>query len=367
MIVFASVANWNFDALVDEVRINRPEDQIVIFTIRNPFNLRRKHEKSRIFIPIFSSLVYFWHFIYSKFRRKELYESNLFSLIFLVFDIELLLFLFFHQKKINSVFAWASCVNITFKYNFSSDFVKFLYSGNSHILVQEKVQRDFNGSTILRSFKKSAISGYATCDYLIVESEYSKSTFVDAGISSEKVLIFHFRPSNTNFRKYRIDSEKIKVFFLGSRNLKGSRVISDLLEIACKNSLDKQQFEFFIGGSTISSSVDVTNVPNMCQEDFFEFLSGMDMILLPTWEDGGPRLLSEAINLGLFCLGSEYSKVPEFHILGLSTVIMPNIAEYYFSELCNYRKTGFDNYEKIDEVFEKFKMANQKWITEKLP
>ncbi len=351
--VISAISNWNVDPVIEALLEDGHE--ITLYCLRRPFNIPFKNIKIyRPFIPfIFQCL----NIVLSKYKiiNGDIYASKLFAFITYLYDLEVSFRIRFYNK-FDVIISWASGSKLTLGVSKKLGKISLLFNGNSHIKQQQEIQNKY-GKTIIRDFFiKQQIAEYQLADRILVESEYSKNTHVNRGISNKKIEVINIPVfslglhSNDKLNDAVIEhpiKRIINICFVSPRKIKGLDIFLNLVEI----SNSKNNFPaFFTVFGTLQEGVDrkrLENFKNLYYKEntskasFLESLAQMDLIIIPTYEDGGPRVLTESALLGVFAVGSKYSKLPELEKHGIAKVINLNSPSEYYEYITFFYKSVF--------------------------
>lgn len=180
---------------------------------------------------------------------------------------------------------------------------------NSHILHQNKIWGELNRQNGLNWMPSSArvtkihLAEYEVADFILVLSSFAKNTFLDAGISSAKVILCPSGVDENEFVPRFLDKKKKIMLLCGSiSHKKGCHTI---LEAA--RQIQEPNVEFwFLGEVSPEMNTLMKNKPRNCFHIPFQrrdLLPGLynqaSAFLLPSYEEGLPKVILEAMACGL--------------------------------------------------------------------
>lgn len=144
-------------------------------------------------------------------------------------------------------------------------------------------------------------------DYVIVNSDYVKNTFVKHGFSANKIKVLYLGVRDDFVglkKKYEIDSE-LKILFVGSFSFrKGAEYILKALRMLREKNVP---YRFILVGSckgfenVVSqySELNIEFVGNVIYDDLKSYYANSDVFLFPSLSEGSTRAGMEAMAAGL--------------------------------------------------------------------
>jgi glycosyltransferase involved in cell wall biosynthesis len=159
-------------------------------------------------------------------------------------------------------------------------------------------------------------------DLLLVNSDYVKSTFIEAGYPSEKIRVAYLGVRKDFFelkQDYR-RSQELKLLFTGHFDLrKGVRILLEALDI-----LEKQKFAYRLDvfGQITPSSLALLNHqrlqnihfhPFVPQDQLKQIIAEADIFVFPTFAEGASRSAMESMAAGLPVITTKNCGVPIEH------------------------------------------------------
>lgn len=330
-VIVVAPTNWNSDPIVESLA--KLKFNVKVFCLRRKKNLPKIKDVQWIRPPISFILMALHHFVINKIFKNDIYQSLFFGFCIFIFELEIIFFCFLRNIKPYTIFGWANCSLFVFKF-FKKKSILNLFTGNSHIDQLSKVLLRYSNIKVNKIYKIKHKLEYILSDCILVESEYCKSTFIKEK-KNIKVLdipipeTLYFDKKNYLFQNKPIVG-KLRLGFIASRKIKGLHISKEIISKLKKINLPISFFVFADkNNNQISKNKDTTFYPKLTQSEFLKCLKSLDIICIPTLEDGGPRVAIESIILGTFVIGSKFSKIPELEKLGLAKTIKHNRSEEY--------------------------------------
>ena len=214
------------------------------------------------------------------------------------------------------VHAWSGVCEETQKYSRSMDNprLKLLMRGSSHIRTQAKILEEEERRIGLSIERPSPWivareeREYALVDHIIVLSEFARKSFLDQGISSDKLINLPLGVSIQSFRatlesikerqKRILSSKTLRVLYVGAVSFR--KGLWDLIKTT--KLLDPADFDFRLVGP-VSKEVkgflrqfpsNVEIISKQPQKKLPQWYSWGDVFVFPTLEDGYAVVLSQA-------------------------------------------------------------------------
>jgi glycosyltransferase involved in cell wall biosynthesis len=162
----------------------------------------------------------------------------------------------------------------------------------------------------------------AEADLILVNSDYVKDTFIEAGYSSKQIEVVYWGVRQDFFKLKQTyqRSKEVRLLFTGHFDLrKGVRVLLEALEI-----LQQQQFDYRLdvfgfmasGKHALSQHPALTNIhfhEFVPQDELKQFIIEADIFVFPTFAEGSARSAMEAMAAGLPVITTENCGVPIKH------------------------------------------------------
>ena len=166
-----------------------------------------------------------------------------------------------------------------------------------------------------KSLINDTLKEYKLSDYIVVPSEFVKKTFIDQGISEDKLICIPFGLNINQFkRKKRID-RKFKVIFVGGITIRKG---IDYLINAIISLHKKIDIELWLVG-TIDNLYKKKNYPkyiklfgHINKNELPWYYSQSDIFCHPSLEEGLPSTILEAMSIGLPIICTENSGGGDF-------------------------------------------------------
>ena len=243
----------------------------------------------------------------------KIFESVLVKVGFAYYNnvgtlLRFLLFDFFFSRKVHlfhGVIVWSGMSLRSLKKANDSGVRSILFLGNENI--EELYSRcSFRKGFVYRLYLRRYWSELRRCENILCESSYVKNSFNDA--IATKVLTFQPTYNRIIARKKFIQNEAsdLSVALVGLSKRKGLDMFSRFLKNTKTSGI-----KFKLYNSCVVVDDRVENVPNLSKEDFMDELSKNDVYLNLTLSDGGPRVMFEAMSLGLIIVSTIYCAAPE--------------------------------------------------------
>lgn len=167
-------------------------------------------------------------------------------------------------------------------------------------------------------FWNGVVKDCQAADYLLVNSDYVKKTFVDEGFNPNKIKVLYLGVREDFFsikKSYEIEGE-IKILFVGAFGFrKGCEYILKALKKL--NSLNIKYKLFLIGSyagfeDVLSSydSLHIDFVGNVFYDDLKNYYSSCDIFLFPSLCEGCTRAGMEAMSAGIPVIVTENCGLP---------------------------------------------------------
>lgn len=191
-----------------------------------------------------------------------------------------------------------------------------------------QIFKSFNNHSSVKGFKKMTkfwdlvLKDCYEGDFILVNSQYVKDSFVENGFDSKKIIVAHLgiRKDFWGLKKsYNID-KKIKLLFTGGfGRRKGAEIIVNALEKLTQNNV---KFELNVLGTNIMdidlpdwflNNKNIILHGHIPQEEMFSFLSSSDIYIFPSYVEGAAQSLKEAMAAGLPVIATRQSGAPIKH------------------------------------------------------
>ncbi|TKC00458.1 glycosyltransferase [Pedobacter cryophilus] len=165
-------------------------------------------------------------------------------------------------------------------------------------------------------------------DYIVVNSDFVKQTFLENGFENEKIKVIYFgvRKDFIGIKKdWRIKlGEPTKLLFIGNFGFrKGARVLIDAIKILNSRNLNVQLDILGIvdemGRIDIPSNINFRGI--FLYDELKNFLKTRDIYVFPTFAEGSSRAAMEAMASGIPVVTTYNCGVPITH--NLNGIIVP--------------------------------------------
>lgn len=201
--------------------------------------------------------------------------------------------------------------------------------GSAHIEYQRDVLEDnFLGYSDISERKiRKEKKEYDEADYIAVPSEFAKKTFIQKGISEEKIVKASLGADIEELHPKKTRGKDIDFLYVGTNNIRKGLIYL----LRAWGETEFSDSELFIRASLEENAKDVylhekgKNVTFI--EDYVENLNDLyhkaDVLILPSLEDGFARVVTEAMACGLPVIVSENTGAKELVEDGENGFIIP--------------------------------------------
>ena len=212
-------------------------------------------------------------------------------------------------------------------------YITILDRTNSHILHQNQIWENElrkNGAYWKPNSQRVTachLAEYEAADYIFVLSSFAKKTFLENGVLSKKVILVPSGINSDIFNPRYVSKNIRKVIFCGSISLK--KWAHHLLKAA--EILKNLGVEVLMVGSTSSEIIEklknksknCTIMPRVPQPELPEIYSGSCCFVLPSLEEGLPKVTLEAMACGLPVITTENAAGDDLVEEGRTGFIIP--------------------------------------------
>lgn len=280
-----------------------------------------------------------------------------------------------NYKEFPIIIIWSGCA-YEFLKNKNSDVNNkvILERGSTHISYQvnllKKLYNDLNFDFKIENFfLKEELEEYKLSDYIAIPSNFCKKTFVDNGISEEKLFVNPYGVNLNNFyiKKYNKHKIKKKLIFCGEASIR--KGFFPLLETL--NKLSKDKIEIIHVG-TVSEEIkkilkskrydNLKILGTKKQNELKNYFYSADALILPSYEEGMALVQLQSLACGTPIISSIQAGVDDIFdsnevYLGekINKIDPTSISE----SVINF----YDNVEKIN-TYEIFNYVKNNFSTE---
>jgi glycosyltransferase involved in cell wall biosynthesis len=204
-------------------------------------------------------------------------------------------------------------------------------------IVQEQIEKypQFNTGQInllrdAKSVKRNARRDEElnTCDFIICNSTFTKSTLITAGINEEKIITIPYGfPDTTPLVKAEQSSDKVIFMNAGSQNLrKGIHLLYEAWK-ACN--FGEETELWMIGKNQLPAHFlknlpgNIKFIPNIPRSELMDLYAKANVFVLPTLADGFGMVISEAMSRGVPVITTSSSGGPDIIDNGKNGIIIP--------------------------------------------
>jgi glycosyltransferase involved in cell wall biosynthesis len=189
--------------------------------------------------------------------------------------------------------------------------------GSAHIVTQRKLLEDEYKKFGLeykmkqtRDLLEETLREYKSSDYIVVPSSFAKRTFIEQGISENKIFVNPYGVDLSQFKQIKKEDEIFRVIYCGRLSIqKGSHYLLQAID-----ELELENFEFWhIGGveDEMKQFIDKYKTNKiifkgaMPQSELYKFYSQGNVFVLPSIQDGFGMVVFQAMACGLPVILSE--------------------------------------------------------------
>lgn len=189
--------------------------------------------------------------------------------------------------------------------------------GSSHILYQEKILKEeyakfgkpFNIDP--RGIKKE-LQEYEEADIISIPSTFVKNTFLEYGVSEEKLFVNPYGVSSYFEKKEVAQSDKFIVLYLGSLTIRKGLIY--LFEALHQLNIPDSQYEAWFIGEIDDEMQDICNKYKKENWKFFgkidhyklaHYISQCDVMVQPSIEEGLSMVIAQVLSCGVPVIATE--------------------------------------------------------------
>ena len=205
--------------------------------------------------------------------------------------------------------------------------------GSSHIAFQNNILREeyqywgIKYEELHPLIIEKEISEYQYCDNIIVQSSFAERTFIQQGVSKDKIIKLPLGVNLELFHKISKIDNKFRVLAMGTLSIRKGSLY--LLE-AIKN-LNLPNIEFVFNGK-ISGEIDKLILPYLDLinqmgmrpfSELYKIYSNASVLVLPTIEDGFGNVIVEAMACGIPVIATTNCGASDVILDGVDGFIVP--------------------------------------------
>ena len=197
------------------------------------------------------------------------------------------------------VVSWSSKSLEIFEKLKESKTIKIIERGSSHALFQREILKEEYKILGLKEPKflnnkaliEKQLKEYDLADYISVPSSFVKKTFIDNGISKEKIIVINYGIDENQFIRtnYTKRNNKFIVLYVGTTEVrKGIHYLLDAIKI-----LDNENIELHIVGeisdflkSILPEKKNIKLFGHINQNQLYKFYNNADCLVQPAIEEG---------------------------------------------------------------------------------
>ncbi len=299
--------NWVAFQIVDDF-LETPTHKIKFFTSLRKKKIHDKKIKS-IVINLLGMLPLL------RYSLVKLTNSN--YIFFPIFDIICSIYILIYRPKI--FFGYSGMSRFSLATASICKSTTFMYCGNSHFTKHYPISEENNTITKIYSrlfYKKRLVKEYSTTNFIIVESSYSRKSYIENNIDASKILLVPTRVDKIFYHnQQKTVSDIYRFISIGLQKRKG---IIDLIQAWKMSGLsEKEDAELILIGK-LPSEIQKYELPknilhyqNRTQNEIKNLLSKCQVFCCLTYEDGGPRSLIEAYLSNCIIVSTTNSIAPD--------------------------------------------------------
>jgi len=181
--------------------------------------------------------------------------------------------------------------------------------GSSHILFQRNIINDecnLLGVKIPLADERiieKELKEYEEYDHIVVQSSFAYRTFIEYGVSSDKLIKLPFGVDLSMFYPVPKEDKVFRVLYAGTMSIRKGSIY--LLQAISK--LNLKNFEFVFNGQVAEEFKDLINiysdsiqfVGTRPRNQLYKLYSQASVFILPTIEDGFAAVITEAMACGI--------------------------------------------------------------------
>lgn len=240
------------------------------------------------------------------------------------------------------VLSWSGISKEIFQALNRSKTLKILVRGSAHIRIQKRLLEEESIRTGLQIDQPSSWiiereeEEYRLADTIRVLSTFSYQTFLEAGVSKEKLFL---NPSGTPFQRFRpsadiiearrkriLSKQPLRALFIGSVSFR-----KGLWDMAAIMQCLKGKFNFQFVGPILSEAKKFVKslyglakfYPKVSQNKLHLYYEQGDLFIFPTVEDGFPQVLAQAQSNALPILTTTNCSGPDMIQEGKTGWVLP--------------------------------------------
>jgi len=195
---------------------------------------------------------------------------------------------------------------------------------NTHILYQKKIlfaeydRLGIKPPTFSDKIIRRGCAEYAIADKIFCLSNFVKKTFIDQNIEDKKLIVINAGIDTEKLHPVPVNNEKKStILFIGPVQIKkGAHMMLKALQ-----KIKSQKFKLLILGKIYdeikpflkkSPDMDIEIIGRVPYSKIKFIMNQASFLLVPSLEDGGPKVIPEAMACGVPILASKFTQGPDF-------------------------------------------------------
>lgn len=206
--------------------------------------------------------------------------------------------------------------------------------GCQHILAQNKILSQI--STARQVYKRDIpieLEQYRLSDYVILPSQHSKESFINEGVTSEKLFVNPYGVNLKMFHPLLQESDCFDIIFVGNWSLQ--KGVDILIEACKKSGLSLLHVGAIVDYGFPIQSKQFTHIEPVNQPELINYYSKAKVLCLPSRQDGFGLVLFQAMICGLPLVYSHYTGGPDLKRLVNDSEYLFEMPEYTVESLSN--------------------------------
>lgn len=255
-----------------------------------------------------------------------------------------LLFIFLFDRRVKILHSHTAAGN---DFRRTTSFVKLAKFFRKKVIIHSHASmfKDFYSKSSQKN-RENILSTLNKADVLIVLSESWKEWFIGIGVKEDKIFILHNITDYPIKKVVEKDTEKLKFLFLGE--IGERKGVFDLLQAISEHKKElKGSVELRIGGNKQEERLLKTISDNKLSDfvRFEGFVSGekknyllnwSDVFILPSYNEGLPISILEAMSYGMPIISTPVGGIPEVVDDSNGILVMPGNVDMIYGAISKY-------------------------------
>lgn len=213
-------------------------------------------------------------------------------------------------KNINIIIGWSGFSYKTFKKAKSYNILKILERGSSHIkfqteILKEEYEKFGQKIKIDNRVLEQELKEYDLADYISIPSQFVKNTFINKGISENKLTLVSYGVNLNNFYPSQKKDQIFRFISVGSISLrKGSiytlEAFNELnlpdAELLMVGGIDQEMFPLI---NKFRSNKKIKFINHVPQNKLVDYYNKSDVFIISSIEDGFAMVILQALACGI--------------------------------------------------------------------